>query len=586
MRINTNITALVANSHLQANDTMLGKTLERLSSGYKINRSADDSAGMAIASKMRTQIKGLDQANRNASDGVSLVQTAEGALNEVEAMLQRMRQLAVQGANGTNSDGERKAITEEIDALKEEIERIAKTTEFNKQPLLDGTQERRRYTDVAGAEISSLSDSVPAGYYAISVSAFATPATASLSFGAKADNDTVDAKGVLVINDYKIMIDSSDTIADVKSKIVSAANKLNLTVSVGNNNTLNLTTYEYGREAKINCICTSDTLRNELGLTNWLPRTAEFTFNGKSDIEPIGVDGKVTINGVDVNIVATDLIGDVKTKISEIASSADVYRDSDSEKKNSMVLSTKSFGSTATVDVLFDSTALRNAMGMKEQTRELEVRGKDMKANVLVAPTNAAAVTSTAARMTEFSNTAIITCNGNKAVVRDNKGFEIEYMVDRKKMTEDDIKEVENGGKEILAEVKDLGMMTLHVGANEGQIIDVNIPKVSLETLGIDLMNTSTENGCGKALTQLDGAIDKISSIRASLGAYQNRLESTINNLSSTEENMTSAISRIEDTDMAKEMTEFTRLQVLSQASTAMVAQANERPQTVLQLLS
>ncbi len=586
MRINTNITALVANSHLQANDTMLGKTLERLSSGYKINRSADDSAGMAIASKMRTQIKGLDQANRNASDGVSLVQTAEGALNEVEAMLQRMRQLAVQGANGTNSDGERKAITEEIDALKEEIERIAKTTEFNKQPLLDGTQERRRYTDVAGTEISSLSDSVPAGYYAISVSAFATPATASLSFGAKADNDTVDAKGVLVINDYKIMIDSSDTIADVKSKIVSAANKLNLTVSVGNNNTLNLTTYEYGREAKINCICTSDTLRNELGLTNWLPRTAEFTFNGKSDIEPIGVDGKVTINGVDVNIAATDLIGDVKTKISEIASSADVYRDSDSEKKNSMVLSTKSFGSTATVDVLFDSTALRNAMGMKEQTRELEVRGKDMKANVLVAPTNAAAVTSTAARMTEFSNTAIITCNGNKAVVRDNKGFEIEYMVDRKKMTEDDIKEVENGGKEILAEVKDLGMMTLHVGANEGQIIDVNIPKVSLETLGIDLMNTSTENGCGKALTQLDGAIDKISSIRASLGAYQNRLESTINNLSSTEENMTSAISRIEDTDMAKEMTEFTRLQVLSQASTAMVAQANERPQTVLQLLS
>ncbi len=586
MRINTNITALVANSHLQANDTMLGKTLERLSSGYKINRSADDSAGMAIASKMRTQIKGLDQANRNASDGVSLVQTAEGALNEVEAMLQRMRQLAVQGANGTNSDGERKAITEEIDALKEEIERIAKTTEFNKQPLLDGTQERRRYTDVAGAEISSLSDSVPAGYYAISVSAFATPATASLSFGAKADNDTVDAKGVLVINDYKIMIDSSDTIADVKSKIVSAANKLNLTVSVGNNNTLNLTTYEYGREAKINCICTSDTLRNELGLTNWLPRTAEFTFNGKSDIEPIGVDGKVTINGVDVNIAATDLIGDVKTKISGIASSADVYRDSDSEKKNSMVLSTKSFGSTATVDVLFDSTALRNAMGMKEQTRELEVRGKDMKANVLVAPTTAAAVTSTAARMTEFSNTAIITCNGNKAVVRDNKGFEIEYMVDRKKMTEDDIKEVENGGKEILAEVKDLGMMTLHVGANEGQIIDVNIPKVSLETLGIDLMNTSTENGCGKALTQLDGAIDKISSIRASLGAYQNRLESTINNLSSTEENMTSAISRIEDTDMAKEMTEFTRLQVLSQASTAMVAQANERPQTVLQLLS
>lgn len=480
MRINTNITALVANSHLQTNDTMLGKTLERLSSGYKINRSADDSAGMAIASKMRTQIKGLDQANRNASDGVSLVQTAEGALNEVEAMLQRMRQLSVQGANGTNSDGERKAITEEIDALKAEIERIAKTTEFNKQPLLDGTQERRRYPDVTGVEVSELSDPVEAGFYTINVTELAGAAENELHFTGVTDSTVVGSKGVIEINGYDVVIAASDTLADVKSKIVKAADMLNLTVTELPDG-LKLTSEEYGRSAEISCKVSTDKLNTALGL-NWANREQSF-------------------------------------------------------------------------------------------------RGEDMKATIVPAGGTA---------ISEFSNTAIITCDGNKALIRDNGGFEMEFTLYEDEMRQEDLDKLVPGGAglDITTEVKDLGMMTLHVGANEGQIIDVNIPKVSLRSLGIELLNTSTEQGCGKALTQLDGAIDKISSIRANLGAYQNRLESTINNLSSTEENMTSAISRIEDTDMAKEMTEFTRLQVLSQASTAMVAQANERPQTVLQLLS
>lgn len=479
MRINTNISALIANSHLQANDNKVSQSMERLSSGLKLNHSADDTAGMAIASKMRTQIKGLNQANRNASDGVSVVQTAEGALNEVEAMLQRMRELSVQGANGTNSDGEREAITEEIEALKEEIVRIAETTEFNKKPILDGTMERRRYTNVTGVDVSSLTSQVPAGHYAIDVTSLATQAEAAISFTGKNDTDIVGEKGVLEINGYDVVIEKTDTIADVKSKLVAAADKLNMTVSQDAAGDMQLTTYEYGREAQINCIYSSDDLGAALGL-NW-----------------------------------TD--------------------------------------------------------------REQKVQGDDMVAAI--------AADRETPGVNEFNNTAVLICSGNTAIIRDNGGFEMEFTVHEDELSAQAEADLAAGNLSVTAEVKDIGMMTLHVGANEGQIVDVNIPKVSLETLGIDLMNTSTEYGCTKALTMLDGAINTVSSIRASLGAYQNRLDATINNLSVTEENMTAAISRIEDVDMAAEMTEYTKLQVLTQASTAMVAQANERPQTVLQLL-
>lgn len=478
MRINVNISALIANSHLQANDNKMSRSMERLSSGLKLNHSADDSAGMAIASKMRTQIKGLSQANRNASDGESIVQTAEGALNEVEAMLQRMRELAVQGANGTNSDGDREAITEEIKALEEEIERISRDTEFNKKPLLDGTLERRRYTNVTGVRVTSLTEDVDAGHYQIAVNNLATQATGTIKFGGKADSDVVGVQGVLEINEYDVIIDADDTIAAVKSKILEASEKLNLTVSEGTaSDELILTTEQYGREAEVKCLYSSDELGTALGLS-W-----------------------------------TD--------------------------------------------------------------RQIESRGNDMDAEI-------AAGKGTSGN--QFTNTAVLLSNGNKAVIRDNGGFEMEFTI-----YADELKTKPDGTAAnkvtVTAEVKDIGMMTLHVGANEGQIVDVNIPEISLESLGIDQMNTLTQHGCGKALTMLDEAINMVSAVRSSLGAYQNRLDATINNLSVSEESMTAAISRIEDVDMAAEMTEYTKLQVMTQAATSMVAQANERPQTVLQLL-
>ncbi len=476
MRINTNITAIMANSHLQKNDNALGKSLERLSSGLKLNRSADNSAGMAISAKMRAQIKGLDQANNNASDGVSVIQSAEGALGEVHSMLQRMRELAVQGANGTNTDEDRDAIQKEMEALQEEIDRIGTDTEFNNRPLLDGTWDRRRYPDTVGVNVTEISNSVQAGNYKLTITQGAKQATKTLTTTTANLTDKVGAKGKIVINGYDIQIKEDDTKADVLTKITEAADRLNLEVEFQTNQ-IKLTSYEYGSEQEIMVYCEDE---------SYVPAS----------------DGNPAQDG----------------KIQEM------------------------FG-----------------FPIEKET----VQGENMKADF----------TLNNGKRVGFSNTAILSAQGNKLTITDQGGFRMEY-------------EIENGVLgEVGVEVMDIGTMTIHVGANEGQIIDVCIPEVSKEALGLTYLNCRSQFGCEKAISLLDDAISKISSIRSSLGAYQNRMDTAMSSLSVTHENMTAAISRLEDTDMSSEMTEYTKYTVLQQAATAMVAQANERPQTVLQLL-
>lgn len=169
MKINHNISAIKSNIKLQRTNEALEKSVERLSSGYRINRAADDAAGMAISQKMKTQIRGLDQASRNASDGISVIQTAEGALNEVESMLQRMRELSVQAVNETNTAEDREAIQLEIDNLSAEVDRISEDTEFNTKKLLNGDSDRKTYSSSTKVNIVSTSDAVTAKSYKISV---------------------------------------------------------------------------------------------------------------------------------------------------------------------------------------------------------------------------------------------------------------------------------------------------------------------------------------------------------------------------------------------------------------------------------
>lgn len=462
MRINTNISAIIANSHLKANDNLMSQSMERLSSGLKINKSADDSAGMAIGAKMRSQIKGLNRANQNASDGVSVAQTAEGALSEVHSMLQRMRELAVQGANDTYNDEDRAALQKEVSALQEEIERIAKDTEFNNKPLLDGSQDRRRYTDTEGVRATKVSDQVKAGVYGITIDAEGEQATSTIDINA-ADGDLMGEKGIITINGYDIHIAATDTVGDVKEKLMTAGEKLNMTVDFSIANEVTFTTFEYGADAFISVNCSSEALNSIFGF------------------------------GLDVTTT----------------------------------------------------------------------QGKDIEASF----------TEDNGNRVGFNNTAVLTTNGNKVQVTDNSGFSMEYTVDPGI----------TGDTEV--EVMDIGTMTIHIGSNEGQVLDINIPKLSLESLDIDMLNLNTQYGCSKAITNLDTAIGTISEMRSSLGAYQNRLDTAVSTLSVVEENLTAAISRIEDVDMAAEMTEYTKYSILAQASTSVVAQANERPQTVLQLL-
>ena len=227
MRINHNISALNANNQLNKTGKALDKSLERLSSGYRINRAADDAAGMAISQKMKTQIAGLDQASRNAADGISVIQTAEGALTEVGSMLQRMRELSVQAANGTVTPQDAKSIQAEIDQLNEEIQRISDTTEFNTKTLLNGNIDKKSYSDTSTVSLVSISDSVSNATYKITVDQDARQA---VLVGTQVNVNATIPAGKINLNGVEIKVSAGDTVADVYQKLRDAGDTMNISV--------------------------------------------------------------------------------------------------------------------------------------------------------------------------------------------------------------------------------------------------------------------------------------------------------------------------------------------------------------------
>jgi len=469
MRINHNISALKAGNHLGRTNTALTKSLERLSSGYRINRASDDAAGMAISRKMRTQIAGLEQASRNAADGISVIQTAEGALTEVGSMLQRMRTLAVQAANGSNTNDDRKAIQEEIDNLTQEIQRVSETTEFNTKSLLNGDIDRKSYSDKSSVRVVDMSDTVANSEYKITVDSIAEKATVrGNAITLAAPPATIGATGSININGTGIEIDENDTMDIIFEKIRNACDINNIEVAIDAGE-LKFQTKEYGTGSQINITCDSN-LTGALGLN--------------TTMHDAGVDAKITLD--------------------------------------------------------------RSVNG-------------------------------------GFSNTATVSSDGKKVTVTDSGNFELVFEIDDQfpSTTPPTTAYPYNTSITVL----DAGPMQLQIGANKGQTMDVRIPKVNPETLGIENVNLVTEAGAQKGIALYDAAVTKVTAIRAKLGAYQNRLEHSISNLDVTHENMSEARSRIEDVDMAKEMANYTQKNVLAQAGTSMLAQANQRPQTILSLL-
>lgn len=500
MRINHNISALKANNQLFRTNTALDKSLERLSSGFRINRAADDAAGMAISKKMRTQIDGLDQSSRNGSDGISVIQTAEGALNEVNSMLQRARELAVQAANGTNTATDRAAIQAEIDELKNEIDRISTDTEFNTKSLLDGTVDNQSYSSSNKVELISLSDSVATEDYGLTIEQDARQAVIS-GFGFGAADDEVGASGTININGIEVEIDKKDTFGEVFENLRNACDTMNIKV--------------FG--------------------TN----PADTTVN--PDPEYAG------------------------------------YNDAGLADDNQLVFVSEAYGSSQSIEIFCDSADLRAKFGGLSDTG-VKASGVDAKATL----------------GDGFASTATVSAKGDIITVTDNNNFEVKFQATPgaagTTFTDTDVDGTEgtigaSAGLDVNITVLDAGPMDLQIGANEGQTMSVRIPRVDAVTLGIDKVNVCTEDGAQEAISIFDKAVSEVTAIRAKLGAYQNRLDHAIANLDTSSENITEALSRIEDVDMAEEMSTYTQKNVLAQAGTSMLAQANERPQTILTLL-
>ncbi|HJF55099.1 MAG TPA: flagellin [Anaerotruncus colihominis] len=386
MVVRSNIMAVNAQRQLGMNNSQVGKALEKLSSGYRINRAGDDASGLAISEKMKAQIKGLDTASLNSQDGISLVQTAEGALTEVHNMLNRMTELATRAANGINEDSNRASLQKEVAKLQEEIDRISEGTNFNNLKLLNGSQTYK-------------------------------------------GNDALIGKG-------------------------TTNGVMGLSVEGGN-------------------------------------LSADDTISVNISADSVG---KITVTASDNTVVFTT----TQTGKGFYSITADVSKVTDESVKKAWAGVTINFS----VDQACDTTK--------------------------------------------------------------------KYVAGEQKFTAG-----ENNS------------MQLQIGdtADSFNQLKVSIGDMSSAALGVDKVDISTQDGAAKAIDIIRNAIDRVSSQRASLGATQNRLEYTINNLDTASENLQAANSRIRDTDMAKMMMEYTKMNVLTQSAQAMLAQANQQPQSVLQLL-
>ena len=541
MRINTNISAMTVNNSLQRAQNNLSASIERLSSGYKINSSADDPAGCAISEKMRMQIRGLNQADNNAADGESVLNTAEGALQEINAMLVRMKELTVQAANDVNSDQERSAIQDELNSINEEIDRITSETEFNTQPLLNGNLSRRVYSNVQNVVNLSVTDNYPAGIYGITVTQDARQAIAVGDGNiAMTSTDTIKKEdvGSISINGYDINIAEGDDLNTVVSKLMAGADMTGGKMFV-----------------------TDPSLTND---------TSDKPLEGTK--KPDGT----TVSAADV--------ANATGKGTEYAG----YEPATTYTGNKIVFMTNEYGSDMSLNITCSNQNLAKKLGLEKAyvgpdsaDKGIQAQGSDVQAKF----------TEDSGERVGFSNSAVISTSGTVITINDVNNREFKFDVPGNVAgTQFNDKEINPSAttkqvKEIEQEVTDVGRMSIHIGANQDQVIVIDIPAVTSYTLGTDTINVMTSVTSQQAIAKVDVAIGRVNDVRSKIGAYSNRFEHTRNNLGVSTENAESALSTMMDTDMAEEMTNYTSQNVITQAATSILSQANERPSTVLQIL-
>ena len=515
MRIQHNIAALNSYRNLTGNNSAVSKNLEKLSSGYRINRAGDDAAGLAISEKMRAQITGLNTAQKNAQDGVSLVQTAEGALTEVHSMLNRMVELADQSANGTYDNAvDRANLQKEITSLKSEIDRIADSTNFNGINLLDGSLATGKLPTFTG--LDGITPATKA----------ATANSSELTITAMQGNAQVGEK-------YSITVNYTDASGMTKEKTIE------LTVASGTE------------------------LKDAAGNSYTIANTATDEEMAKAFLGAINSDSELSsafsasVNGGKLTLTSKETGSASKVKVNSVTS--------DYKGTSKVVANTAKSGEDE--KITYDLKALKNGDIFTVNGEKFAfVQSTDVADGKFGKDVNTVTITQTNPDATAVGAMAdlIATKLGWSDAMVSDAGTEITFSAS-----------AGNGGLtlQIGDTSADFNQMTVSVGDMHGA------------ALGIADIDISTQAGAKAAVDKIKSAINSVSSTRGDLGAIQNRLEHTINNLSVTAENMTAAESRIRDVDMANEMMAYTKNNILVQSSQAMLAQANQIPQGVLQLL-
>lgn len=604
MRVNYNVSSIIARNALNNNDMRLSASTQRLSSGYKINSAKDDAAGLAISRKMNAQIKSLQQANRNANDGLSVVNTADGAMSEMHDILQRMNELSIQAANGTNADSDREQIQLEIDQLVQELDRIADTTQFNAQNLLDGSFAYKGYTNAENIKVMSYGDGVQSGIYAIDhltyyhyedKTTYYDVSTKETLNANGTTSTTVNKSVTKVITDDRYQAKSAD---EIQNALMGTAS----ITAYKKEDVYEKTITDGSGEVKAFAEGVRVTLEDE-----------NIILKGNNDFEV-----KLTLNdnAHDNKNVADDI---VKTKTTVSTITTDCYRNiavttqGGNNRYNIKQLNLAQETDDAGNNVNKKEGAAYDGEGTDTYTSSKEVGLRDLEEDFADLFKNQYP-DATKVSVTKFKidNTAqpekfemslsITDKNGTpraetmtlelyqekdtNGTIKEKKTLEnYLYSTTETTKTKYDVGVKGDMAQSITLDLTGMGPMRFQVGANEGQVIEVEIPALNAVNLGVDGLDISTEDAATAAIDIVGKAINQLSAVRAKIGAYANRIEHTITNLDTTEENMTASYSRIMDVDMATEMTEYSTMQVLVQASTAMLSQANERPQQVLQLI-
>ena len=540
MVVQHNLTAMNSNRMLGLTTASQAKSTEKLSSGYKINRAADDAAGLSISEKMRKQIRGLTQSSLNAQDGISAVQTAEGALNEVQDMLQRMNELAVKSANSTNSASDREAIQAEIDQLTTEIDRVSETTKFNETYLLKGnvnatdaakdTNFQYKSTDVLSQDLYYVKDNkietVKKGTYVSGLDSnttyysSSTGAKVGTACDSKNDSGKVDSKAVFNGNTQYYTKDATGTFyAVAKGTVIDT----NATYYTGNANA--------GAVIESSMVAVK----------------GSSVVTGDKETKYILKDGNTVYDSNGKKLVGGDAIdGTAATDISKYYTSIDAALPKAADSVNMNGADSKNY-------VVQSSVQFVDGDG-----NEIAANGLDK----------------------YLDNDGTLKADA-KLYIKTGEG-----VTDRTEAGQDQVNEFVDASKKY-----DVGALTLklHVGADAtvNNQISIDIKSMSAKTLGVEGLKVDGEDDTNalNAIETIKAALNKVSDQRSALGAVQNRLEHTINNLDNVVENTTSAESQIRDTDMATEMVKYSNNNILAQAGQAMLAQANQSNQGVLSLL-